>query len=234
MAGRGPGSTSNAEQTATVRRGAGRRPARPRPSCTPQLGQSMIDDLDDHAARQPGPRAGPRQRHHRRALQRVLQPRAGWARHRLMGRYVLRRLLALPFLLLGIATVAFVIARLIPADPLASIVGERNMNNEAVVAAAEERWGLDGGIIEQYVRVPAQPADRRPRDVVPHEAVGDVRPVGAPAGDGRAGHVRAVHRRRRRHHARRRVGPPPGQGRPTTPPASSRSSARRCRCSGSG
>jgi peptide/nickel transport system permease protein len=67
-----------------------------------------------------------------------------------MGRYVLRRLLALPFLLLGIATVAFVIARLIPADPLASIVGERNMGNEAVVDAAEERWGLDGGVVQQY------------------------------------------------------------------------------------
>lgn len=67
-----------------------------------------------------------------------------------MGRYVLRRLAAVPLLLLGIATVAFVIARLIPADPLASIVGERNLNNEAVVAAARERWGLEGGVVEQY------------------------------------------------------------------------------------
>ena len=67
-----------------------------------------------------------------------------------MGRYVLRRLAVTPFLLLGIATVAFVIARLIPADPLASIVGERNLNNEAVVAAARERWGLEGGVVQQY------------------------------------------------------------------------------------
>jgi ABC-type dipeptide/oligopeptide/nickel transport system permease component len=67
-----------------------------------------------------------------------------------MGRYVLRRVLALPFLLLGIATVAFIIARLIPADPLASIVGERNMNNDAVVSAAKERWGLEGGVMQQY------------------------------------------------------------------------------------
>ena len=68
-----------------------------------------------------------------------------------MGRYVLRRLAITPLLLLGIATVAFVIARLIPADPLASIVGERQMNNESIVNAAKERWGLDGGVIEQYV-----------------------------------------------------------------------------------
>jgi ABC-type dipeptide/oligopeptide/nickel transport system permease component len=68
-----------------------------------------------------------------------------------MGRYVLRRLAITPLLLLGIATVAFIIARLIPADPLASIVGERQMGNETIVNAAKERWGLGGGVIEQYV-----------------------------------------------------------------------------------
>ena len=55
--------------------------------------------------------------------------------------YVLRRLAITPLLLLGIVTVAFIIARLIPADPLASIVGERQMNNEAVVDAAKRALG---------------------------------------------------------------------------------------------
>jgi ABC-type dipeptide/oligopeptide/nickel transport system permease component len=68
-----------------------------------------------------------------------------------MTRYVLRRLAITPLLLLGIITVAFIVARIIPADPVAAIVGERNMNNEEVVQAAKERWGLDGGIVEQYV-----------------------------------------------------------------------------------
>jgi ABC-type dipeptide/oligopeptide/nickel transport system permease component len=67
-------------------------------------------------------------------------------------RYLLRRLLVVPFLLLGIVTVAFIISRVIPADPLATIVGERQMNNPEVVAAAEERWGLDASIPVQYVR----------------------------------------------------------------------------------
>ena len=49
----------------------------------------------------------------------------------------------MPLLLLGIATIVFIVSRLTPADPLGSIVGERNMNNPEVVAAAEERWGLD-------------------------------------------------------------------------------------------
>lgn len=56
-----------------------------------------------------------------------------------------------PVLLLGIVTLAFIIARLIPANPLASIVGERQLNNEAVVNAAKRRWGLEGGVLEQYV-----------------------------------------------------------------------------------
>ena len=68
-----------------------------------------------------------------------------------MGRYVLRRLAVTPLLLLGIATVAFVIARL---DPGRSAGVDRrraaDLNNEAVVNAAKERWGLNGGVIEQY------------------------------------------------------------------------------------
>lgn len=68
-----------------------------------------------------------------------------------MTRYVLRRLAAIPLLLLGIVTIAFCISRLIPADPLASIVGERQLGNEEIVAAAKARWGLDGSIPEQYV-----------------------------------------------------------------------------------
>jgi peptide/nickel transport system permease protein len=52
---------------------------------------------------------------------------------------------------LGIVTIAFVISRLIPADPLVSIVGERQMDNEEVVAQAKSDWGLDGTLFEQYV-----------------------------------------------------------------------------------
>jgi ABC-type dipeptide/oligopeptide/nickel transport system permease component len=65
-------------------------------------------------------------------------------------RFILRRLAAIPFLLLGIVTIAFCISRLIPADPLVSIVGVRGMSNPAVVASARARWGLNGSIFEQY------------------------------------------------------------------------------------
>lgn len=67
-----------------------------------------------------------------------------------MKRYILGRVVAVPFLLIGIVTVAFCISRLIPADPLTSIVGERQMGNKTVVAAAKARWGLDKSLPEQY------------------------------------------------------------------------------------
>ena len=67
-----------------------------------------------------------------------------------MGRFVARRLVAMPFLLLGIVTIAFAISRLIPSNPLVSIVGERQLGNTAVVDAAKARWGLDGSIPKQY------------------------------------------------------------------------------------
>lgn len=56
----------------------------------------------------------------------------------------------MPLLLLGIASLVFVVSRLTPADPLVSIVGERNLNNPEVVAVAKARWGLDDTVLVQY------------------------------------------------------------------------------------
>ena len=67
-----------------------------------------------------------------------------------MTRYVLRRLVIVPFLLLGIVSISFAISRLISSDPLANIVGERQLNNTAVVDAAKKKWGLDGSLASQY------------------------------------------------------------------------------------
>lgn len=57
----------------------------------------------------------------------------------------------MPFLLLGIVTIAFILSHLTQADPLASILDERQMMNEEAVAAAKARWGLDRGLPEQYL-----------------------------------------------------------------------------------
>jgi ABC-type dipeptide/oligopeptide/nickel transport system permease component len=67
-----------------------------------------------------------------------------------MTRYIIRRLIAMPFLLLGIITIAFFISHNTRGDPLISIIGERQMENPEVVAAAKARWGLDKSLPEQY------------------------------------------------------------------------------------
>jgi peptide/nickel transport system permease protein len=68
-----------------------------------------------------------------------------------MTTYIVRRLIAMPLLLLGVITVAFLLTYFTAADPLTSIIGERQMNNPAVVQAARERWGLDRSLPERYV-----------------------------------------------------------------------------------
>ncbi len=56
-----------------------------------------------------------------------------------MRRYVIRRLLVIPVVLLGIVTVAFAISHLVPANPLASVLSERQLGNPEAVAAAMDR-----------------------------------------------------------------------------------------------
>ena len=57
----------------------------------------------------------------------------------------------MPFLLIGVATLVFVAARLTSADPIASLVPERLLGEEEIVAAARARWGLDKSVPEQYL-----------------------------------------------------------------------------------
>ncbi len=68
-----------------------------------------------------------------------------------MKRYLLLRIAVMPFLLFGIASLVFLVSRLTPGDPLVTIVGERNLNNPEIVAAAKARWGLDQSGFEQYL-----------------------------------------------------------------------------------
>jgi len=68
-----------------------------------------------------------------------------------MTRYILRRLLAMPFLVLGIITLAFLLTTVTKGDPLTAVVSDRQMNNPEVVAAAKARWGLDRSLPERYL-----------------------------------------------------------------------------------
>ncbi|MBS7541396.1 ABC transporter permease [Ancylobacter lacus] len=67
-----------------------------------------------------------------------------------MLKVVVRRLLVMPFLLLGIVTATFLLAQFTKGNPLISIIGARNLGNAEIVAAAKARWGLDGSVPERY------------------------------------------------------------------------------------
>jgi ABC-type dipeptide/oligopeptide/nickel transport system permease component len=67
-------------------------------------------------------------------------------------KYITRRVVVIPPLLLGVVTVTFLITRLIPANPLATVLNPRSLGNKQIVAAAMEHWGLGGTIVQQYGR----------------------------------------------------------------------------------
>ena len=63
-------------------------------------------------------------------------------------RYSLRRLLLLVPTLFGVTVVAFVLLRVLPGDPIATILGQTAGEEE--IAAARARFGLDNPIIVQF------------------------------------------------------------------------------------
>ena len=65
--------------------------------------------------------------------------------------YVLKRLAVIPFLLLGVASVAFLLAQMTKGDPLTALIPERMLSNPEVVAATKAQWGLDKSLPERYV-----------------------------------------------------------------------------------
>ncbi len=68
-----------------------------------------------------------------------------------MRRYILGRVLAMPFLVLGVVTIAFFLSHVTKGDPLTAVISEQQMDNPEVVAAARHRWGLDRSLPEQYL-----------------------------------------------------------------------------------
>lgn len=65
--------------------------------------------------------------------------------------YLLRRLLFIIPTVLGITLVAFIIANAVPADPVTANLPQSALNNQELVQAFRERWGLDRPLPEQYL-----------------------------------------------------------------------------------
>ena len=53
-------------------------------------------------------------------------------------------------MLFGVATMVFILTKLIPGDPAVANLGQRAMSNPEVVAAYRAKYGLDKPLIIQY------------------------------------------------------------------------------------
>jgi len=67
-----------------------------------------------------------------------------------LRRYIIRRVLLLPPMLVGITLLSFVLSHAVPADPVSANLGEQAAANPEVVAAFRHRWGLDRPLPQQY------------------------------------------------------------------------------------
>lgn len=65
--------------------------------------------------------------------------------------YILRRIIFIIPLLLGITIVSFLIANAVPADPVTANLPQNALNNEEIVQAFREKWGLDQPLHIQYL-----------------------------------------------------------------------------------
>src|SRR5205085_6213148 len=65
------------------------------------------------------------------------------ARRLFMQALVVRRLLLMLPLLVGMTLISFIVSHTVPADPVGANLGQRSMEDPAIVAAFRAQWGLD-------------------------------------------------------------------------------------------
>lgn len=66
-------------------------------------------------------------------------------------KFIIKRIIYLIILLLGVATIVFILTRLVPTDPVAANLSQRNLNNQEMVDAFRAKWGLDKPVWQQYI-----------------------------------------------------------------------------------
>ena len=65
--------------------------------------------------------------------------------------YTIRRILFLFILIIGVATMVFIISHMVPSDPVAAFLSERSLSNPEIVEAFKIKWGLDKPLYMQYL-----------------------------------------------------------------------------------
>jgi len=67
-----------------------------------------------------------------------------------IGLFILRRLVLTVPLLIGVTLISFVLAHVVPADPITANLGQRAISDPTIVAAFQSHWGLDQPLPVQY------------------------------------------------------------------------------------
>src|SRR5579859_587528 len=65
--------------------------------------------------------------------------------------FILRRITTTIPLLVGITLVAFLVAHVVPADPITANLGQHAMSDPTIVSAFRAEWGLDQPLPVQYL-----------------------------------------------------------------------------------
>ena len=65
-------------------------------------------------------------------------------------KFIAKRLLYLVIMLWGVATIVFILTKLIPGDPTVANLSQRALNDPEIVAAYKAKYGLDEPLIVQY------------------------------------------------------------------------------------
>ena len=66
-------------------------------------------------------------------------------------KFIGKKLLYLLIMLIGVATLVFILTKLVPGDPVGANLSQRSLNDPEVVAAYKAKYGLDQPIPVQYV-----------------------------------------------------------------------------------
>lgn len=66
-------------------------------------------------------------------------------------KFIAKKLLYLVVMLFGVATIVFILTKMIPGDPTVANLSQRALSDPDIVAAYREKYGLDKPIIVQYV-----------------------------------------------------------------------------------
>jgi peptide/nickel transport system permease protein len=65
-------------------------------------------------------------------------------------KFIGRRLIYLVVMLFGVATLVFILTKMVPGDPVTANLSQRALNDPEIVAAYRAKHGLDQPVIIQY------------------------------------------------------------------------------------